>query len=127
MGLWKVFMIRTILEFEKSQTKITTFLWRKSSPTDESPFNFKNWSGKSDAFEKLVGEKWRIFQKWLNFSPTKIFPDKVGNVTASLSNLKYSQADVESPERKQIFNQLRWTLLEQTAEVFFQVLLTGDI
>ena len=41
--------------FEKSQTKRTTFLWKKSSPTHESPFNFKNW--------------------WLNFSPTKIFPD----------------------------------------------------
>ena len=44
-------------QFEKSQTKRTTFLWKKSSPTHESPFNFKNWSGKSDKFEKLVGEK----------------------------------------------------------------------
>ena len=32
----------------------------KSTPTHESPFNFKNWSGKSDEFEKLVGEK-RLF------------------------------------------------------------------
>ena len=47
-------------QFEKSQTKRTTFLWKKSSPTHESPFNFKNWSGKSDEFEKLVGEK-RLF------------------------------------------------------------------
>ena len=30
---------------------------------------------KNDEFEKLVGEKRLIFQKWLNFSPTKIFPD----------------------------------------------------
>ena len=49
--------------------KRTTLLWKKSSPTHESPFNFKNWSGKSDEFGKLVGEK------WLNFSPTKIFPN----------------------------------------------------
>ena len=49
----------------------------KISPTHESPFNLKNWSGKSQEFEKLVGEKWVIFQKWLNFSLTKIFPDKV--------------------------------------------------
>ena len=62
-------------QFEKSQTKRTTFLWKKSSPTHESPFNFKNWSGKSDKFEKLVGEKWLIFQKWLKFSLMKIFPD----------------------------------------------------
>ena len=55
----------------------TTFLWEKSNPTQESLFNFKNWSGKSDEFEKLVREKWLIFRKWLNFSPTKIFPDKV--------------------------------------------------
>ena len=47
--------------------KRTTLLWKKSSPTHESPFNFKNWSGKSDEFEKLVGEKWLIFQKWRNF------------------------------------------------------------
>ena len=45
-------------QFEKSQTKGTTFLWKKkSSPTHESPFNFKNLSGKSDKFEKLVGEE----------------------------------------------------------------------
>ena len=44
-------------QFEKSQTKRTTFLWKKSSPSQESPFNFKNWSWKSDKFEKLVGEK----------------------------------------------------------------------
>ena len=44
-------------QFEKCQTNETTFLWKKSSPTHESPFNFKNWSGKSDEFEKLVGEK----------------------------------------------------------------------
>ena len=50
-------------QFEKSQTKRTTFLWKKSSPTHESPFNFNNWSGKSDEFEKLVGEKRLIFQK----------------------------------------------------------------
>ena len=62
-------------QFEKCQTNGTTFLWKKSSPTHESPFNFKNWSGKSDEFEKLVGEKWLIFQKWLIFSTTKIFPD----------------------------------------------------
>ena len=43
-------------QFEKSQTK-RTFLWKKSSPTHKSPFNFKNWSRKSDEFEKLVGEK----------------------------------------------------------------------
>ena len=29
-------------QFEKSQTKRTTFLWKKNSPTHESPFNFKN-------------------------------------------------------------------------------------
>ena len=50
-------------QFEKSQTKRTTFLWKKSSTTHESPFNFKNWSGKSDEFEKLVGKKLLIFQK----------------------------------------------------------------
>ena len=43
--------------FEKSQTKRTTFLWKKSSLTYESPFTFKNWSGKSEEFEKLVREK----------------------------------------------------------------------
>ena len=36
------------VQFEKTQTKRITFLWKKSSPTHESPFNFKNWSGKSD-------------------------------------------------------------------------------
>ena len=51
------------------------FSGKKNSPTCESPFNFKTWSGKTDEFEKLVGEKWLIFQKWRNFSPTKIFPD----------------------------------------------------
>ena len=61
-------------QFEKSQTKRITFLWKRSSPTHESPFNFKNWSGKSDEFEKLVGEKWLIFQKWQNFSPTFFSP-----------------------------------------------------
>ena len=75
-------------QFEKSQTKRTTFLWKKSTPTHESPFNFKNWLGKSDEFEKLVGEKWLTFQKWLNFFPTKIFPyfffpDKVFSLNIS--------------------------------------------
>ena len=53
------------------------FSGKKNSPTHESPFNFKNWSSKGDEFEKLVGKKWLIFQKWLNFSPMKFFPDKV--------------------------------------------------
>ena len=44
-------------QFEKSQTKRKTFLWKKSSPTHESLFNFKNWSGKCDESEKLIGEK----------------------------------------------------------------------
>ena len=44
-------------QFEKFQTKRTTFLWKKSSPTHESPFDIKNWSGKNDEFEKLAGEK----------------------------------------------------------------------
>ena len=53
-------------QFEKSQTKRTTFLWKKSSPTQESPFNFKNC--------------WRIWKisrgKVTNFSEmTKFFPD----------------------------------------------------
>ena len=51
------------LHHAQSQTKRTTFLWKKSSPTHESHFNFKNWSGKSDEFEKLVGKKGLIFQK----------------------------------------------------------------
>ena len=57
--LWNSDTNRALLhaQFEKFQTKRTTFLWKKSSPTHESPFNFKNWSGESDEFEKLVGEK----------------------------------------------------------------------
>ena len=47
----------TRAQFEKFPTKRTTFLWKKNSPIHESPFNFKNWSEKSDEFEKLVGEK----------------------------------------------------------------------
>ena len=63
------------LSLKNPKLREQLFSGKKSSPTHESPFNFKNWSGKSDEFEKLVGEKWRIFQKWLNFSPTKLFPD----------------------------------------------------
>ena len=57
--LWNSDTNRALLhaQFEKFQTKRTTFLSKKSSPTHESPFNFKNWSGESDEFEKLVGEK----------------------------------------------------------------------
>ena len=67
----------SVLSFKNTKLREHFFSGKKSSPTRESPFNFKNWSGKTDKFEKLVGEKWLIFQKWRNFSPTKIFHDKV--------------------------------------------------
>ena len=63
-------------QFEKSKTKRTTFLWKKSSAVHESPFNFKNWSGKSDEFEKLVGEVTK-FLEVTKFFPDFFFPDKV--------------------------------------------------
>ena len=63
-------------QFEKSKTKRTTFLWKKSSAVHESPFNFKNWSGKSDEFEKLVGEVTK-FSEVTKFFPDFFFPDKV--------------------------------------------------
>ena len=85
-------------QFEKSQTKTTTFLWKKSSPTHDSPFNFKSWSGKSDEFEKLVGENWLIVQKWLNFSSTKIFPDKVfARLALTCTSLELFQTKLHFP------------------------------
>ena len=62
----------SVLSFKNPKLREQLF---SGSLTHESPFNFKNWSGKSDKSEKLVMEKWLIFQKWLNFSPTKIFSD----------------------------------------------------
>ena len=58
------------------------FSGKKAVPLMKVLLILKNRSGKSDEFEKLVGEKSLILQKWLNFSPTKIFvdffsPDKV--------------------------------------------------
>ena len=93
-------------QFEKSQTKRTTFLWKKSSPTHESPFNFKNWSGKSDEFEKLVGEKWLIFQKWLNISPTFFSPIKYSGGGKSINEkIKSSTAKINPCKKKSsIFN-----------------------
>ena len=61
-------------QFEKFQSKRITFLWKRNSPTHESPFNFKNWSGKSDEFEKLVGGKVSNFPEVTKFFPDENFP-----------------------------------------------------
>ena len=53
-------------QFEKSQTKRTTFLCKKSSPTHESPFNFKISQGKVTNFSEVT-----------KFFPDFFFPDKV--------------------------------------------------
>ena len=63
------------LSLKNPKLREQLFFWKNSSPTHQSPFNFKNWLAKYDKFEKLVGEKWLIFQKWLKFSLMKIFPD----------------------------------------------------
>ena len=64
------------LSLKNPKLREQLFSGKKCIPTHESPFNIKNWSGKSNGFEKLVG------LKWLNFSPTKtfsdfFFPDKI--------------------------------------------------
>ena len=64
------------LSLKNPKLREQLFSGKKCIPTHESPFGNKNWSGKSNGFEKLVG------LKWLNFSPTKtfsdfFFPDKI--------------------------------------------------
>ena len=80
------------LSLKNPKLREQLFSGKKSSPTHESPFNFKNWSGKSDEFEKLVGEKWLIFEKRLNFSPTFFSPIRF-TIMLKLKNGKIVTSD----------------------------------
>ena len=49
--------VKARISFKNPKLREQRSSGKKSSPTHKRLFNFKNWSGKSGVFEKLVGEK----------------------------------------------------------------------
>ena len=75
----------SVLSLKKSKLREQLFSEKKKQSSHESPFNFKNWSGNSDEFEKLVGEKWLIFPRQ-KFSQT--FFSLIKYVKSLLTNIQ---------------------------------------
>ena len=63
------------LSLKNPKLREQLFSGKKAVPLMTVLLILKIGGGKVMNLQKLVGEKWQIFQKWLNYSPTKIFPD----------------------------------------------------
>ena len=76
-GLVRPTVYSSTLSLKNRKLRQQLFTGKKAVPLMKVLLILKIVRGKVTNFEKLVGEKWLIFQKWLNFSFTKIFPNKV--------------------------------------------------